>query len=135
MKYPLFIFLFLLFVSAKSVQSGIPVQSAVAIPDSLLTPFEKGNGNQSASYYECLAWYTRLDHAFGECKMIEFGNSSIGKPLHLVMIDKDNQFDPGAAHQGNKTVLLINNGIHPGEPDGIDASMMLARDILTKPEY
>ncbi len=28
----------------------------------------------------------------------------------------------------NKIILLINNGIHPGEPDGIDASMMLLRD-------
>jgi hypothetical protein len=27
---------------------------------------------------------------------------------------------------------LINNGIHPGEPDGIDASMMLVRDIVNK---
>src|SRR5690606_21017260 len=27
--------------------------------------------------------------------------------------------------------LLINNGIHPGEPDGIDATMMLMRDLAT----
>lgn len=26
---------------------------------------------------------------------------------------------------------MINNGIHPGEPDGIDASMMLLRDLVT----
>jgi hypothetical protein len=26
-------------------------------------------------------------------------------------------------------VILINNGIHPGEPDGIDATMMLMRDL------
>jgi len=32
--------------------------------------------------------------------------------------------------KNNKRVLLINNGIHPGEPDGIDASMLLARDIV-----
>lgn len=31
----------------------------------------------------------------------------------------------------NKRIILINNGIHPGEPDGIDASMLLARDIVT----
>jgi hypothetical protein len=28
----------------------------------------------------------------------------------------------------NKAVLLINNGIHPGEPDGID-TMQLFRDL------
>jgi carbamoylphosphate synthase small subunit len=32
----------------------------------------------------------------------------------------------------DKRVLLINNGIHPGEPEGIDASMMLVRDLLKK---
>ena len=30
-----------------------------------------------------------------------------------------------------KSVLLVNNGIHPGEPDGIDATMMLMRDLAT----
>ena len=29
-----------------------------------------------------------------------------------------------------KVVILINNGIHAGEPDGIDANMMLTRDII-----
>ena len=27
---------------------------------------------------------------------------------------------------------MINNGIHPGEPDGIDATMMLMRDLATQ---
>jgi murein tripeptide amidase MpaA len=30
----------------------------------------------------------------------------------------------------NKTIILVNNGIHPGEPDGINASMMLCETIL-----
>ena len=29
-----------------------------------------------------------------------------------------------------KNKVLINNGIHPGESDGIDASMLLLRDIV-----
>ncbi|HQX97783.1 MAG TPA: M14 family metallopeptidase, partial [Chitinophagaceae bacterium] len=32
--------------------------------------------------------------------------------------------------KNNKRIILINNGIHPGEPDGIDASMLLVRDIV-----
>ena len=32
-----------------------------------------------------------------------------------------------------KTVILINNGIHPGEPDGIDASLQLSKDLLEQP--
>jgi len=30
-----------------------------------------------------------------------------------------------------KTLILINNGIHPGESDGIDATMLLYRDFAT----
>ena len=32
-------------------------------------------------------------------------------------------------HRKDKRILLINNGIHPGESDGIDATMLLFRDI------
>lgn len=28
--------------------------------------------------------------------------------------------------------FLINNGIHPGEPDGIDATMLLIRNLAQK---
>ena len=49
--------------------------------------------------------------------------------MHLVLISSDKTFNPKKWHQENKIVILINNGIHAGEPDGIDASMMLARDI------
>jgi hypothetical protein len=50
-------------------------------------------------------------------------------PLHLILVSSDGKFDPALWHKQNKVVILINNGIHAGEPDGIDASMMLVRDI------
>ena len=62
----------------------------------------------------------------------EMGITDAGYPLHLVLISSDGKFNPFIWHQQHKVVILVNNGIHPGEPDGIDASMMLARDILKK---
>jgi len=47
-----------------------------------------------------------------------------GKPLHLITFNKDQN------NLTKKNTILINNGIHPGEPDGIDASMMMLRDIV-----
>ena len=32
----------------------------------------------------------------------------------------------------NNTMMLINNGIHPGESDGSDATMLLFRDLASK---
>jgi len=57
------------------------------------------------------------------------GLTDAGYPLHLVMLSADKKFDPAKWHTGGKVVMLVINGIHPGEPDGIDASMMLVRDI------
>jgi hypothetical protein len=65
-------------------------------------------------------------------RLFNYGSTDIGKPLTLVVLSKDKVFDPALIKKQNKRVLLINNGIHPGEPEGIDASMMLVRDLLKK---
>jgi len=104
------------------------------MPNDLLTPFEKGNGNQTCTYAECISYYEKLDSLFDQAKLLSYGTTSIGKALHLLVISSDKNFDPKKIHDEGKVVLLINNGIHPGEPDGIDASMMFARDLLTKKE-
>lgn len=36
--------------------------------------------------------------------------------------------------KNNKRVILINNGIHPGEPDAVDACMLLARHKVFRTE-
>jgi hypothetical protein len=102
--------------------------------DDWVTPFEKGNGNQTCTYEECIAYYEKLDAAFGQMKLLKYGTTSIGKPIHLLVISGEKNFDPEKIHSSGKAVMLVNNGIHPGEPDGIDASMMFARDLVTKKE-
>ena len=97
-----------------------------------LTPFEKSDGIESATYFETVEWYKQLDKKSEIITMKEMGATDAGYPLHLVMISADGKFSPEQWHQQKKLVILINNGIHPGEPDGIDASMMLARNIVNK---
>ncbi|MDQ6757341.1 MAG: hypothetical protein M3004_10440, partial [Bacteroidota bacterium] len=93
------------------------------------TPFEKSNGKESATYLQAIEFYKNLDKSSSKILMKEMGPTDAGYPLHLVLISNDGKFDPHQWHKQNKVVILINNGIHPGEPDGIDASMMLVRDI------
>ena len=92
--------------------------------------FEKTNGLESATYFEAIDWYKNLDNKSTRVLVKEMGMSDAGYPLHLVMVSNDGKFDAVQWHKQNKAVILINNGIHPGEPDGIDASMMLVRDIV-----
>lgn len=95
---------------------------------SLLTDYEKGNGNQTATYAETIAYFKMLDDNFETISVIEMGLTDSGEPLHLVTFNPDKDFDFKKTAK-EKATLLINNGIHPGEPDGIDATMMLFRDL------
>ena len=94
------------------------------------TPYELGNKNQTATYDEAISFYKKLAASSSQTKLFSYGNTDFGKPLHLLVLSKDKIFDPAQIRKSNKRILLINNGIHPGEPEGIDASMMFAKDLL-----
>jgi hypothetical protein len=95
-----------------------------------LTPYESSGKKETATYEQAIAHYTALDKTYPQAKLLSYGSTDFGKPLHVLVLSKDKVFDPAAVKKANKRVLLINNGIHPGEPEGIDASMMLARVLL-----
>lgn len=97
-----------------------------------LTPFEKSSDkNYTATYAEIIIYYQKLAKLYPhQMRIINYGTTDVGKPLSLTVLSKNGVFDPVLIKKQNKRVLLINNGIHPGEPEGIDASMMLTRDLL-----
>ncbi len=102
--------------------------------DAQLTPYELKGKNYSATYKECIAYYRQLDKHHSCISMKTMGMTDAGLPLHVVLISRDGKNDPAFWQKKGKLVILINNGIHPGEPDGIDASMMLARDVAKQIE-
>lgn len=96
-----------------------------------ITPYEASNKVATTTYAEAIKYYESLAKSYPkQSKLYTYGKTDFGKPLHLLVLSKDGILDPLAVKKANKRVLLINNGIHPGEPEGIDASMMLARDLL-----
>ncbi|RYY87890.1 MAG: hypothetical protein EOO15_10645, partial [Chitinophagaceae bacterium] len=94
------------------------------------TWFETHGRNSSPPYDEAIAWWKRIDAASPLLQMREMGPTDAGFPLHVVLVSADRDFDPASLHRKGKTILFVNNGIHTGEPDGIDASMLLVRDIV-----
>ena len=96
------------------------------------TPFENDPaGNTTATYPECIAYYQKLAAAYPQhLHLAEAGPTDAGQPLHEVVLSADGDADPASTRRKNRRILFIQNGIHPGEPEGIDASMMLARDLL-----
>jgi hypothetical protein len=94
------------------------------------TPFERSAGKQTATYAECIAFYKELDKRSPSLSIREMGMSDAGYPYHVVLYSNDGVADPAVWRRQHKVVILINNGIHPGEPDGVDASMLLLRDLV-----
>ncbi len=95
------------------------------------TRFEISGEKETTTYSECIDFYTGLAKQYpNRLQIRSFGSTDAGYPLHVVLFSSDKKFDPKKWHQQNKVIMLINNGIHPGEPDGIDASMMFVRDIV-----
>ena len=97
--------------------------------EELLTPYELGNQNQTTTYQECIAFYKELASISSKLNIQNIGTTDSGLPLHLVTFNPDSEFNFKKLNS-TKSIVLINNGIHPGEPDGIDASMMLIRDLV-----
>ncbi|MGQ0739383.1 MAG: M14 family metallopeptidase [Bacteroidota bacterium] len=104
--------------------------SVSLISQNLTTRFEQSKGTQTPAYFEIIDWWKKLDEKSGKVKMLTMGMTDAGYPLHLAVVSNNGDYNFENIRKNNKRVILINNGIHPGEPDGIDASMLLARDIV-----
>jgi hypothetical protein len=111
-----FLFFFLFFTTSLVAQT---------------TRFEKSKGKESADYFEGSSWWSLFGMTHFGSEAASFGDTDAGYKLQVVTLSSKpvRLYD---IQKSNKTVILINNAIHPGEPDGVDASMMLFRDIATK---
>ncbi|MGJ8666750.1 MAG: M14 family metallopeptidase [Patiriisocius sp.] len=97
------------------------------------TLFETSNGTETPTYNEIIDFHKNLATNYTTISLIELDNTDSGEPLHVIIYDASDRtykntnevFDK----KNDRNILLINNGIHPGESDGIDASMLLIRDL------
>lgn len=100
----------------------------------LRTPYENGNKNQTTTWAECIAWYEALARQYPS--VLSFGPvgvSDAGVPIHAGVVSADGVFDRAQVKRAGRPVFFNNNGIHPGEPEGVDACMALVRDFCVDP--
>ncbi|KQC29690.1 M14 family metallopeptidase [Flagellimonas eckloniae] len=123
MKHLLFLILMLLYLSCETQTEDKA--------SSYQTFYETADGKETATYQETIDFYIRLAKDFPEINIQTIGETDSGYPLHIVTFNPDGDFNFEHVRQ-EKAIVLINNGIHPGESDGIDATMLLYRDLATK---
>ena len=105
------------------------------MPHDMRTTYELGNQNQTTTWLECITFYQALAARFPQVLQFrQIGLSDNGLPLHVGIVSADGQFEREQIKRDGRPVFFNNNGIHPGEPEGIDACMALVRDFCFQPE-
>lgn len=117
-------------IMRKLIASLLLLLSLTSNTQNPSTRFERSGGKETPTYFEIIDWWQKLDQQSGKVKMLTMGMTDAGYPLHLVVVSNNGDYNFENIRKNNKRIILINNGIHPGEPDGIDASMLLVRDIV-----
>ena len=100
--------------------------------NSLLTFYELSGYRKTPRYAETIDYCKRLAKASPWVKYRSFGVSPQGRELPLVIVSKERAFTPVRAAATGKSIVLIQSGIHAGEIDGKDASLMLIRNIAVR---
>ena len=88
------------------------------------------SGDTTPTWQQAIARYQELDALHSGAKLLEIGADDGGQPIHLFVVSDGSGFTPDSIRASGKNILWITNGIHPGEPDGVDASLMLAQALL-----
>ncbi|HLO91023.1 MAG TPA: M14 family metallopeptidase [Lentimicrobium sp.] len=94
------------------------------------TRYEKSGYKDTPRYDETMDYCQRLNQASPLISMISLGRSPQGRDIQMMIVDKDGLSDPKMIRDKGRIIVLIESCIHPGEPEGKDASMMLVRDMI-----
>ena len=96
----------------------------------MFTVHSQYDGNTSPSYPDLIKIYIDLAEKNTEIELYNMGQSDFGLPIYLCIIngaqDSIKSFDKAR----ESTTLLINNAIHPGEPDGVNACLIWINDWI-----
>lgn len=100
-----------------------------SVPRIWLTKAERTRWKQTSDFEETMRYARSLEAGSRWIKVEPFARTGQGRDLPLIIVSKDRLFTPDAARASGKPVILIQNGIHSGEIEGKDASLMLLRDL------
>lgn len=90
--------------------------------------------NETPTYKEVLDFYEKYAQQHEDIALYNMGNSDYGLPIYLCVLNGEKDSTKTFLNARNGSTILINNGIHPGEPCGINASMQLVIEFSNMPE-
>jgi hypothetical protein len=141
MKYCNVLFSILLVINQLSAQQHLPptpewkgksLNLMVSKDADWVTPFELSDGNRSATIVEMRNWFGKLRNKYSQVNELVIGQTINETEILAYTFSEDPAFSV-SLHRSNKPLVVFQAGIHSGEIDGLDAGMMLFRDLCTGP--
>ncbi|MBW6480624.1 MAG: hypothetical protein K0B37_14445 [Bacteroidales bacterium] len=100
-----------------------------------LTYYEESNYNRTPSYKETLEFSRALADASPLLHYEIMGYSHQGREIPLLILDGNGNFSPEQVKTSGNKIVLIQAAIHPGEPVGKDAGLILLRNMVIDRKY
>jgi murein tripeptide amidase MpaA len=111
--------------AACGPESADPAQDETRLE----TRAERSGFLATSSYRQTMEFLAELERRAPFIRVTDFGRSAEGRTLPLVIVSSDGAFTPEQAQSSGKPIVLVQSGIHSGEIDGKDATLMLLRDL------
>jgi murein tripeptide amidase MpaA len=98
------------------------------------TVFEKSGFVSTADYQQSMNYFQKLADYSEYAELHSFGSSPQGRESKYLLVTKEKINVQNEQMKLSKPIVFIINGIHSGEIEGKDASMLLLREILITKE-
>ena len=123
-----------LLIALCSLRQAQCIALALALCSLFLAPcsYSQWKDNTSPTYEELVAYLQKVDAEHREVELYNMGGSDYGLPIYVCIINGAQDSTRTFLKAQNSTTILINNAIHPGEPDGINACLIWLDDWIRK---
>lgn len=90
------------------------------------------DGNTTPTYPELIRIYQKLDAAHREIELYAMGESDTEYPIYLLVLNGAGDSLKTFQKARENTTVLVNNAIHAGEPDGVNACLLWIEEWIKK---
>jgi hypothetical protein len=94
------------------------------------TKFEASEYLETVTYDECIDFSKQLAENSPMIHYTEIGQSPQGRVIPMLIIDKEGLTEAQEIKKAGRNILMVQAGIHAGEPDGTDAMFLLLKDMV-----
>lgn len=95
-----------------------------------LSTFSQWDGNTTPTYPELIEQCSKWAKEHAEIELYAMGESDYGLPIYLFVINGAGDSLKTFQKARENTTILVNNAIHPGEPDGVNAMLIWTQNWI-----